>query len=72
MSFYFLRERSTRILGKVKSPPFVNSHEGWGLCTVHQIQSGEDDLMIVTTLTVIMPVDGTVAEAEARVAEISR
>ena len=47
-------------------------HEGWGICTVRQRQSGEDDLVIVTTVAVIIPVDGTVAEAEARVAESSR
>jgi hypothetical protein len=49
-------------------PPFASSHEGWGVCTERQRQPGEEDLVIVITLAVIMPVDGTVAEADALVA----
>jgi hypothetical protein len=45
--FNCLRGRTDRISGKIKTPPFARSHEGWGLCTDRQRQPDENSLVVV-------------------------
>ena len=71
-AFFIVAGAECSDIGKVRSPPFASSHERWGVCTECQRRPGKNCLVIVITLAVIMPVDGTVTEADALVAESSR